>query len=520
MDQQRPSLQTIFDQMGKSVPLEIGFDRSLAGSREGVTLTTPIPKLNIMNEPISPLTATPYFGDVLTRSSIPTFSGMGAVPPQYAIVQQATPLKQIPMAPPESPPEEEKCSGPGGLCPEASRKALFDLLTADPVDISCACNTWEYYPLSNPSDGDFTWKAGLEFIYRSDQQVYVSADTYTLKYSRWTTKQSPGDSSTPSGPKILLLHDALDSRKSWWCCQKLLSPFADTISVDLLGSGESLKPRGLNVSTGNTGGADPFPWSYALHAQYLIGMANVIWPVDNYFVVGVGWGAQIAATMAAMSPKVAGVIMINPPGFGKNTHPELYYSDITSLGNVTFDPDFDRIPVSYIGRIRDCLISSLSSSDSHHSGRDTATTSTIRLVLEQYSDLDRKRVLVDQIMSFANLGYQELPKTPDNDDGLEIDKITAPVLVVSGGNDIIYPPEHRHLYPAVYYNSTVQTSYMPNVGHLLHIEAPRALAETIIGFIRQQVGFSSLNDAFIGFSGSSQGNERAIVEGLRSLYDF
>lgn len=514
----RATTQSIFDQMGKSVPLEIGHDRRLGG-RPAVSLTSPIPKMIIINDPIPPISTAPNLDDVLTRSSIPTVSGMGVLQRSHLITTQVgvpgeAPAKEV------TPKEPEPCSGPGGLCPPEANQAIYDILMSKSVDISCACDAWEYYPMANPVEGEFKWKSDLEFIYRNtERDSFEASDTYILQYSRWSPKGA--SLGVDNGlPKLLLIHDALDSRRSWWCCQKQLSPFIDTISVDLLGSGGSLKPRGLNSSFSGSAEADVFPWSFQLHAEYLIGMANVFWPNETFFVAGVGWGAQIAASMAALSDSVAGIIMINPPGFGKEIHPEIHYAGLHNLARVVTDSELNNLAVSFLGIVRDCLLSGMSSSDAGHSGRDNATASTLRMVLEQYSSLDRRRVLIDQMVAISNLQHQELPKTQENINGLEIDQITAPCLVVTGSNDIIYPPEHRNLYPAVYYNSTVRTTHLHGLGHLAHIEGPKTISETILDFVREQLGFSSLNDAFIGFMGASQGNERSIINGFRSLYGF
>ena len=169
-------------------------------------------------------------------------------------------------------------------------------------------------------------------------------------------------------------------------------------------------------------------------------------------------------------------------------------------------------------RARDILVLGLSSSDTGFSGRDVATSANIKLFLEQYMSLDRQRVLVDQIVSTSKYSLQEFPRTKENPMGLKIENIQCPCLVVSGGNDIFYPPEHRNLYPHIYYKSVVETSYFKELGHFAHIEDPKLIAETILDFIREKRGVESLESPFIGFLGASQGNERLIIKGLTSLY--
>lgn len=501
-------LSRIFDQMGKTVPLEVGFDRRIPGSRSSVSVTSPIPRDNTVTQPIPQIIGIPSFDDVLTRSSIPVVRG--SEPTLLVTSTTEKPRKAAEPSPkPEvEPTEQEICKGPQGLCYSEVNKILFDILTGKIVDISCACNSWDFYGMTNPLDGTFVWKSDTQFIYRdTEQSEWKASADYKLRYSRWGPKNKEGSAPV----RLLLLHDFLDSRKSWWCMQRLMSPFVDTVSVDMLGTGDSIKPRGLDSSQFNNSRADIFPWSFKLHAKYLVGMANVIWPGENFYVAGCGWGAQIAAEMAVLSDNVSGLIMINPPGFVKETHPEVYYSDISIMHKITSDEDLANIPISFVGKIRECLLSSLES-------RDSESSTTIRLVLDQYMNIDRKRILIDQLVAISNLQYQEFPATEENFNGIHVEDILCPTLVVASENDVIYPSEQRNLYPAIYYNSEVDTTVISGAGHLAHVECPKKMAEIILSFIRSRSGFSSLKDSFIGFSGSSQGNEKSIITGLRSLY--
>jgi len=505
-------MQQYYPEMGTSVPLQMGFDRYNSG-RPGYNPTAPFGLTPNYTAPV------PSPANQIMAVDIPPPSanviGMGTQP-QYLVTTQPT----TQTAPVNQPEQEETpttdCSYPGGLCANEMNQTLFNILTSKTIDIAYACDPWEFYPMSNPAESDLTWTWDQSFVYRDNEDSnWLNSSDFKLKYSRWGPRNGQNNSNNDKKPiRLLFLHDALDSRKSWWCCQKLLSPFFDTVSIDLVGSGDSIKPRGLSNAQSTSEIGDPFPWSFDLHARYLNDVAKIIWPKDNFYVVGLGWGAQIAANMAAMSENVAGIIMVNPPGFSKDSHPEYMYSDISSLANLVTDDDLSKSQVSYAGRIRDCLLASMNNpKDCTREG-----SSPVRLILNQYTSLDRQRVLIDQIQTAADLQYQEFPKTEENPNGLQVDAISAPCLIVSGLNDIVYPPEHRNFYSAVYYNSSVQTRSLRGCGHLMQIEDPKSLAEIILSFIREKEGFAGLKDAFIGFYGSSQGNERSIVSGLKSLY--
>jgi len=458
--------------------------------------------------------------DAFTKTTIDpiTVEGMGTSAIQKPIEEKVlmTATTEVLEKPKEEMKVEEKVvckrETPKGLSDEDMNQTLLNILLSKGPGISCACDAWDFYPLANPSEGEYTWKSGAEIVYReSEKDSWMSTKDYRIKYSRWSPKYSEDSFRKPQ--RVILLHDAIDSRKAWWCVQKLLSPFFDTVSIDLLGSGESMKPRGLKQG-GN------FPWLYEAHALYLNDMAGALWPGDDFYVAGVGWGAQIAACMASGNQRVKGFIMINPPGFVEKNHPEAHYLDFYHLRGIESDEQFNKLPTCMTSRARDILVLGLSSSDTGFSGRDSATATNIKLLLEQYMSLDRQRVFIDQMVSISKHTMQEFPKTKGNPLGLKVDNIKAPCLVISGGNDIFYPPEHRNLYPYIYYKSVVETSYFKELGHFAHIEDPKLVAEAILDFIREKSGVSHLQMPFIGFLGGSQGNEISIMRGLKSLYNF
>jgi len=497
----------IYEQFNRALPLEIGFDRSLAGT-PATRLTTPIPPVYSYPTMVPVPTANPSFDDVVTKSMMPAL-----VTTQVASTASRKPIVEQVVEPRVELPEQ--CHGPAGLCPPEANQRLFDLLVSKGPGIACACDPWEFYRMTNPTQGTFKWKFDEPMIVRNaNASGFDSTDQAELFYSRWGPK-----SGAKGAPKLLLLHDVLDCRKTWWCTQKMLSPFMDTVSIDLLGSGESTKPRSLNRTADDESETMPFPWSYELHARYLLDLAQILWPGEKFFVAGVGWGAQIAAVMASMASDVLdGIMMVNPPGFGTDIHPEFAYVDISQLAAVKSELDLANSHVSFVGRVRSSILLSLSSSDSGHGGRDAATSTALKLILEQYTDLDRQAVLLEQFIAIGRLGLLELPRTKENENGLDVENITCPVMIVSGGNDLVYPPEHRNLYPAIYYSTMATTLLIPDCGHLIHLENPKVLAEIILDFIRSKVGFAGLKDAFIGFVGASQGNEKALVEGLKDIY--
>lgn len=492
--------QQVYDQIGETVPFEVGFNRELAGSVEGLRNSTPPPAQIIENSPVPALK---------TSSTMPP-KLMPSKPLVTATTQQ--PINNynqlvFQVAKEEEKEEIEEVEVPKtyakGNSAEEMNQILFDLLDSKPVEISCALECKEYYAKLNPTDEEFNYKSDMEVVYQT-KKGWTASNNLKIKYTRWGPETAK--------IKLLLIHDLLDCRVSWWCAQKLLSAFCDTISVDLLGSGESLMPRGINNTQMGDKYAAPFPWSYASHAEYLIPLCQTIWPGEKFYIAGVDHGAQIAATIASLTDSVSGLVMISPPGFHSDSFPGTQYLDIYEMRKLVNDGMLENLPISFTARIRDLLLGALGKTE------DRATSVTVKKILEQYENVDRKRILIDQITFMAENPYQEFPVTDSNEDGLDVQDILVPCHIVVGSNDRVCNPEHKYLYPAVYYNSEVSILTLQHLGHLIHLESPKTIAEIILNFIRSQEGYDSLDDIFLGFLGSNEGNEAQILDGLRKLY--
>lgn len=523
MQQQSPA--QIYDQFNRTLPLEIGFDRRLSGTA-ATRLTTPIPALNNYPTMISQPISQQSFGDVVTKSMMP-------YPQNQIVVNQG-----VPMVAPSVPtteklqdvkPKEKKvkkivCAGPNGLCYNELNQMLFDLLEESDGTAPCNSDDSEIYGSVAVENGNFKWKYPEEILVRGNSgEPFVATRDISIGYSRYQPAPSnSGDANAKvaSPVRVLLIHDILDCRKSWTCAQKMLGPFIDTIAVDLLGSGDSSKPRGLNKSSGGEdSSAAEFPWSYEAHAQYLLNMASFMWPDDKFFVIGAGCGAQIAAVMASLEAEsVLGIVMINPVGFHKNAHSGVY-ANIAQFKILQTEKQLQESSMSFIGCVRSALLESLGSSGTNSACcNKSETIGRLKSLLEQYSDLDRKMVLIEQLTSMAGMGSPEWPRTPENSQGLEVDKIGCSVMLLFSAEASIYGAGHRNIYSSIYYNASVNVRYLASGGHLLHFEHPGVVAEIILDVVRNKSGFASLKVPFVGFRNSGDSDRSILVEGLKSIY--
>lgn len=474
--------------------LTLGNDTPLAG-RDAVLLTPPIPSQPDTRSmiPQTYVSAQQYSTTVVPeiQTLITTQEAGTTIPYQSQPMSVAT--AQPVEAPVPSQPEKSD---------QDISSLLYSILMSEGPAVACACSTCEFYKIPNSFEGKFKAKLPAEIVYRdSDDTSWKSTNSPTIAYTRWGSK----------GPNVLLIHDALGSRREWIGVQKTLSPFMDTVALDLLGSGDSTLVRGWAKG-------EAFPWSFNAHSQIATQLAEAIWPGEKFMVVGTGWGAQIAAQMATMSEDVNGFMMINPTGFAKDTFPEMHYLEFWNMRKMVTDEMLNTMPTSFTARVVEALERSFSSSDTFKSGRDSLSAATVKTILQQYRRVDRKRILIDQIVMLGNNPHQAFPIATGDRGGLDVAKIKAPCFILTGGNDIIYSPGYRHYYPHVYFNSRVHIDHIPEIGHLAHIENPNVIGEKILSNVISLFGPNALAVPYIGSEGSHDGSEKLIISGLTQLH--
>jgi len=152
MDQFYASENGIFDNIGRTIPVQMA-----AGARQQASA------YSVISAPMIPSYDDDDDGPIPEPQILPLSIQPVAVKKrtinQYLITTQAVEDKpQMPMDEPEMPPADKtKCTGPGELCDPDMNQMIYNILTREAVDISCACDKIEFYPFDNPIMGDFNW---------------------------------------------------------------------------------------------------------------------------------------------------------------------------------------------------------------------------------------------------------------------------------------------------------------------------------------------------------------------------
>lgn len=142
---------------------------------------------------------------------------------------------------------------------------------------------------------------------------------------------------------------------------------------------------------------------------------------------------------------------------------------------------------------------------------DVAKSTTLRL--KQHNC----RVLADRaaILSPALLLPHDAQRNPG---GVKYENITVPTLIMWGEYDNMMPAAQTQRFANVLGADDVQITYIPRAGHYAGIDQPGFVADTIVNFIRRVKGRKALADINLGNEGIWKGDERLMIEELRTIY--
>ncbi|MFA9461575.1 alpha/beta fold hydrolase [Thiohalorhabdus methylotrophus] len=343
------------------------------------------------------------------------------------------------------------------------------------------------------------------------------------------------------GPLVLMLHGVPCNRGQWEEVQRLLAPFCETINVDMLGMGESSKPRRYGEKIG-AGVDQAIPegkatqWDWANDVDYLEALMQHEYPGRKFFLIADDWGAGIASHYAArLSDRLLGLIELDAIAF--DGYP---VNEIQAIGRAAMlpnDEEGDRQFAAAFGAFDQALVQILKTMVHN---KQVYNQYKLRLLTFPYVDVDYARnrngdgvtdvfrsataplnfhnirVLSDRAAALSPA--QLLPYDPDRQPlGVDYSAIHCPCLIAWGENDTMMPAAQIHRYANVLGTDNVQTALIPNAGHFAHTDQPRRVAETMIDFMRRVVGRKNMGDIYLGNEGIWKGDERAMINELRTL---
>jgi pimeloyl-ACP methyl ester carboxylesterase len=255
------------------------------------------------------------------------------------------------------------------------------------------------------------------------------------------------------GPALLLLHGIGDSSQGW---EPLMAPLAEHFTViapDLLGHGESAKPR-----------AD---YSVAAYANGMRDLLDVL-EVDHATVVGHSLGGGVAAQFAYQYPERCDrLVLVATGGVGAEVHPALRLATLP-LADLVLAP-MQLPPARFAGRVGLRLLRA-SGTDL---GRDA---DELQRVFDGLPDGAARgafsrtlRSVVDwrgQVVTMRDRAYL----TRD-----------VPTMVVWGGHDAVIPAAHAELVAAALPEARIEL--FDEAGHFPHHHDPERFVALIEEFV-------------------------------------
>lgn len=380
-----------------------------------------------------------------------------------------------------------------------------------------------------PEYGSFRYKApaeGLLQVGGPHSTETVWSDDFEIAWTKMGYK----------GPLVLFLHGVPTNRSQWEEVQGQVSRFCETISIDMLGMGESSKPR----MYGRKHNPEPNDlWHWPHDTDYIEKLMQQEYPGRKFIFVADDWGSGIASHYAAKyNDRLNAFVQMDPIAF--DGYP---VNEIQAIGRASAIPNTPEGDAQYamlFAAFDQTLVQILKTMvhdpskynqynmryltfpyvdvDYERNGAgdgisDVAKSTTMRLKLHNM------RVLSDRaaILSPALL----LPHHPQrNPSGVRYQDITVPTLIMWGENDNMMPAAQTQRFANVLGTDDVQITYIPRSGHFPATDNPNGVADTLINFIRRVMGRSVLADVYVGNSGIWKGDERQMVRELRVLHQI
>lgn len=378
-----------------------------------------------------------------------------------------------------------------------------------------------------PEYGIFNYKAPAEGLLQVGGPHSTKTDWSDNFEIAWTKM---GD----KGPLVLFLHGVPTNRSQWEEVQGQISRFCETISIDMLGMGESSKPRLYGRKK------DPAPndrWHWVNDVDYIEKLMQHEYPGRRFIFIADDWGSGIASHYAARhNDRLDALIQVDPIAF--DGYPVNEIQAIGRASEIPNTPEGDAQFAMLFAAFDQTLVQILKSMvydpakynqynlryltfpyvdiDYERNGQNDGATEVARSTTMRLK-LHNLRVLSDRaaILSPALL----LPYHPQrNPNGVQYQNITVSTLIMWGEYDNMMPAAQTQRFAHALGTKDVQISYVPRAGHFPATDNPDNVTDTIINFIRRVVGHQALADVYLGNHGIWKGDERLMIQELRTLY--
>lgn len=260
-----------------------------------------------------------------------------------------------------------------------------------------------------------------------------------------------------SGPVLLLLHGIGDCSETWQYVVPMLARQYTVIAPDLLGHGESDKPR-----------ADYAVGAYACGMRDLLDLLGI----DRATVVGHSLGGGIAAQFSYQFPeRCERLVIVSSGGMGRGVHWLLRMA--TAPGSEL------ALPVATSGVVRRA-VRLASPVLSRRSPFGLGLARDLTYLLRQYDELTdatARRAFLRTLRAVVDIGGQVVTMLDRAYLASEL-----PTLIVWGAHDPIIPVAHAALAHDALPSSRLQV--MAQSGHFPHRSEPTLFFDTVHDFMR------------------------------------
>jgi len=279
----------------------------------------------------------------------------------------------------------------------------------------------------------------------------VTRHTIVMHGQQVTYLEAGADS---GGPVVVLLHGLASSSRTWAGVAPLLSARAHVIAPDLLGHGESAKPRSGDYSLG----------AYAAGLRDLL----VALGVPRATIVGHSFGGGVAMQFAYQYPELTERLVLVASG-GLGSHVSIALRAATLPGTAVALRVAVAVTPDWLTRL------------GQRAGQMLPWTSGPEIdgladAFHSFTDRGARSAFTQTIRSALNWSGQRL-------DGTERLYLLAetPVLLVSGDQDSVIPVAHsraaHHALPMG------RLEIFDGAGHFPHVEQPQRFADLLDDFL-------------------------------------
>ncbi len=256
-----------------------------------------------------------------------------------------------------------------------------------------------------------------------------------------------------SGPVLVMIHGIAGSSGTWEPAMPLLAERFTVIAPDLLGHGESAKPRG-DYSLG----------AYASGIRDLLGVLGH----DRATVVGHSLGGGVAMQFAYQFPQMAErLVLVCSGGLGKEVSPLLRALSL---------PGTEYVLPAVLGRHLHGVAATIGSVFGRMGMRTDPFLTEVWAAWSRLTDVRAQRAFIHTIRAVIDVAGQRVSARDRLYLAHEI-----PTLIIWGDRDAVIPVDHAHIAHDLIPGSRLEV--VADAGHFLPLERPELIDRLLRDFV-------------------------------------